>query len=343
MWRPDQNFISTSRQTPQLPVSAYFDDELLKREQQAIFDKLPQYAGHSSLVPELYDYCVLPHHHNGLTLIHGEQGIHLLSNVCRHRQATILQGRGNSKRLCCPMHRWAYDSTGVLVAAPKFAELPCLRLERFPINSWNGLQFTGALDVLPELDTVPSSIRALLDLDSYYFGHMEVHECNYNWKTFIEFYLEDYHVAPFHSGLGHFVSCDDLRWNFGQNWSAQTVSFHKALSQPGDSEIYRKWHQAVRKYYSDCLPPAGAMWFLIYPNVMIERYPLVAVISTVYPKCSGHSINIVEYYHPSALKERADGDGMASLAASAYLETAIEDNQIGEGMQEGALRPAASR
>jgi choline monooxygenase len=30
-----------------------------------------------------------------------------------------------------------------------------------------------------------------------------------------------------------------------------------------------------------------------------------------------------------------DGKAMASLAASAYLETALEDNQIGERIQEG--------
>ena len=221
------------------------------------------------------------------------------------------------------------------MTAPRFSELLCLQLERFHINSWKGLHFTGALDVLSELDSVPSSVKALLNLDTYYFDHMEVHECDYNWKTFIEFYLEDYHVAPFHPGLGHFVSCDDLRWSFGQNWSSQTVSFHKALTQPGNSEIYRAWHQAVKSYYSDCLPPIGAMWLLIYPNVMIEWYPLVTVISTIYPKGPEHSINIVEYYHPPALREQADGDAMASLATSAYLETAVEDNQIGERMQEG--------
>ena len=38
---------------------------------------------------------------------------------------------------------------------------------------------------------------------------------NYNWKTFIEVYLEDYHVGPFHPGLGQFVTCDDLSWEFG--------------------------------------------------------------------------------------------------------------------------------
>ena len=50
-----------------------------------------------------------------------------------------------------------------------------------------------------------------------------MHECDYNWKTFIEVYLEDYHVGPFHPGLGSFVTCDDLRWEFGEHYSVQTV------------------------------------------------------------------------------------------------------------------------
>lgn len=336
MWR-SHDINSTLRQAPQLPVSAYFGDALLQREQREIFSKGPKYAGHSLLVPVVHDYFVLPHHHNGLALVHGQDGVHLMSNVCRHRQATILQGRGNSKRLSCPMHRWTYDNNGALVTAPRFAELPCLKLDQFRTKTWRGLHFMGETDAIEELADVPDSIKSLLDFDSYYFGHMEIHECNYNWKTFLEFYLEDYHVASFHPGLGHFVSCDDLQWSFGTNWSAQTVSFYKGLEQPGDSQVYRAWHQVVRTYYADGLPSIGAMWLLIYPNVMIEWYPLVTVVSTIYPRGPDRSTNVVEYYHPRDLKGRMGGDVMATLAASAYLETAIEDNQIGERMQEGRL------
>lgn len=47
--------------------------------------------------------------------------------------------------------------------------------------------------------------------------HVKVHDCDYNWKTFIEFYLEDYHVELFHLGFGRFVTCDALRWKFGEH------------------------------------------------------------------------------------------------------------------------------
>lgn len=77
------------------------------------------------------------------------------------------------------------------------------------------------------------SVSKDLDFSGYMFDHVEIHECDYNWKTFIEVYLEDYHVEPFHPGLGSFVSCDDLRWEFGKDYSVQTVGVHRGLQQAG--------------------------------------------------------------------------------------------------------------
>ena len=39
-----------------------------------------------------------------------------------------------------------------------------------------------------------------LDFTGYKLDHVEMHTCNYNWKTFIEVYLEDYHVVPLSPG-----------------------------------------------------------------------------------------------------------------------------------------------
>jgi choline monooxygenase len=70
---------------------------------------------------------------------------------------------------------------------------------------------------------------------------------DYNWKTFIEVYLEDYHVGPFHPGLGNFVTCDDLRWEFGPEYSVQTVGVAGKLGKAG-SDVYRKWHDEVLRF-----------------------------------------------------------------------------------------------
>ncbi|MEZ5727498.1 MAG: SRPBCC family protein [Burkholderiaceae bacterium] len=122
----------------------------------------------------------------------------------------------------------------------------------------------------------------------------------YNWKTFIEVYLEDYHVAPFHPGLGQFVSCDDLRWHFGEWFSVQTVGIQNALRNPG-SPVYRKWHEQVLRFGEGHLPELGAVWLTYYPNVMVEWYPHVLVISTLIPVDAQRTTNIVEFYYPEEI------------------------------------------
>ena len=335
MWKPEKLIsVDPAMMKAQLPVRAYFDSELLRKEEEVLFGIGHKYAGHSLLVPNRDDYFVLPHHHNGLTMIHNERGIQLLSNVCRHRQSTILQGKGNAKKISCPLHRWTYDSNGELVTAPRFESKPCLALETFPTHRWNGLHFVGD-DPAEIVNSIPERYAKYLSFLGMRFGHMEVHECKYNWKTFVEFYLEDYHVAPFHPGLSKFISCDELEWSFGEQWNVQTVGFHKDLAQPGDSDVYRSWHQAVVRYYDGRLPAVGAMWFILYPNLMIEWYPLVTAVSTIYPQGPLSCRNVVEYYHPVDLDEFSDGAEMASVAANAYLETAVEDNEVGERIQAG--------
>ena len=42
----------------------------------------------------------------------------------------------------------------------------------------------------------------------------------------------------------------------------------------------------------------GAIWFLYYPNVMLEWYPHVLVVSTLLPRSPTHTTNVVEFYYP---------------------------------------------
>ncbi|MEY2718491.1 MAG: hypothetical protein RL539_1523, partial [Pseudomonadota bacterium] len=117
-----------SRPVTQLPVSAYFDAGLFQLEMEKLFKPGPSYIGHQLMVPERGDYFALPAEHEGRVLIHNDQGIECLSNVCRHRQAIMLKGRGQVEHIVCPLHRWTYDVHGELLGAPHFAQQPCLHL-----------------------------------------------------------------------------------------------------------------------------------------------------------------------------------------------------------------------
>ena len=80
---------------PQLPVSSYFDPALYAQEMQSIFQQGPRYVGHTLSVPNIGDYYALPQEKGGRALVRNAGGIELISNVCRHRQAVMLQGRGS--------------------------------------------------------------------------------------------------------------------------------------------------------------------------------------------------------------------------------------------------------
>ena len=130
-----------------LPVSWYFDPEILEIERRELFAKGPTYAGHISMVRNEGDYVALGGQQAGRLLVNHNGRPQLVSNVCRHRQAEMLTGSGCAKHIVCPVHNWAYDLNGRQIAAPHFAENPCLNLDRHELMEWNGLHYSGPRDV----------------------------------------------------------------------------------------------------------------------------------------------------------------------------------------------------
>jgi len=329
----------------QLPVSSYFDAALFQREMDVIFQQAPRYVGHQLAVPEVGDYHTLPQEGEGRALLRTPRGVELISNVCRHRQAVILKGRGSilaspasGGNIVCPLHRWTYSGgngsrAGTLLGAPHFAEDPCLNLNNYPLQEWNGLLFEAgpaARDV--QADLAGLGPRADLDFTGMVLDRVEMHECNYNWKTFIEVYLEDYHVGPFHPGLGGMVSCDDLRWEFKDNYSVQTVGLANRLGKAG-SPVYERWQNALLEYSNGKQPKYGAIWLTYYPHVMVEWYPHVLTVSTLHPAGPQKTMNMVEFYYPEEIA--AFERDFVQAQQAAYMETCVEDDEIAERMDAG--------
>ncbi len=325
----------------QLPVSSYFDASLLQREREVLFSNGPRYVGHALSVPEPGGYFTLPQEAQGRALVRNAQGqVELVSNVCRHRQAVMLKGRGNLQNqgkghgagnIICPLHHWTYSPKGELIGAPHFAHDPCLNLNNYKLREWNGLLFEdNGRDIAADLAGMGPQHK--LSFEGYKLDHVEMHECNYNWKTFIEVYLEDYHVGPFHPGLGNFVTCDDLAWEFKDQYSVQTVGVASTFGKPG-SDVYKKWHEVLLKYRNGELPEQGAIWLTYYPHIMVEWYPHVLTVSTLHPISVDKTINMVEFYYPEEIVEFEREFVEAQRAA--YMETAIEDDEIAERMDAG--------
>ena len=324
---------SLERSRSQLPVTSYFDEALFRSEQALLFQHSPRYLGHRLAVPEVGDYLALAQEGEGRALVRTRDGVELVSNVCRHRQAIMLKGRGAapSGNIVCPLHRWTYDLHGRLVGAPHFQQDPCLNLRNYPLQDWKGLLFErNGRQVLDDLAGLGPT--AELDFSGYVYDRAVLHECDYNWKTFIEVYLEDYHVGPFHPGLGRFVSCEDLAWEFGRHHSVQTVGVNKALAKAGSS-VYQRWHQEVLKFRNGQPPKQGAIWLTYYPTVMVEWYPHVLVVSTLFPRGPRKTLNLVEFFYPEEIA--AFERDFIDAQQAAYMETCVEDDEIALRMDAG--------
>ena len=74
-----------------------------------------------------------------------------------------------------------------------------------------------------------------------------VDECAFNWKTFLEIYLELYHVQPFHPGLQEFVDAGNYKWGFGERWSYQILGI-KDEWRHQVSPNYTRYRDAILAY-----------------------------------------------------------------------------------------------
>lgn len=315
----------------QLPVEWYVDPAIHAAEVEHVFASGPGYVGHESMVPDEGSYHVLDWRQEAWMLARKEREVHLLSNVCRHRQALMLEGRGTVRNIVCPIHRWSYDLAGQQRAAPHFPENPCRDLDRRPLRRWNGLLFEGRRDLAAEL--AGFSMAAEFDYSGYVYESTVIEDYPVNWKTFMEIYLELYHVEPFHSGLKGYVDCpafEPADWEFGESWSNQVMTLRRDVS--GASEAYRRYYQLVTDLRGRP-PEHAALWFCLYPNLMLEWYPEALAVSFLLPTSPTTTRNVVDLFYPADVLA-GHGDIVAAHQA-AYEESAAEDRLIVERIDRG--------
>lgn len=312
-----------------IPISWYFDEEKYQEENRQLFSDSSQYVGHTAMVAELNDFYVLHGSKEGYILFHHDDQYSLVSNQCRHHQATLLTGSGNTDRIICPIHRWAYDSKGKMLQASRFHENPCLHLSRHKLQHWHGLLYDG--EPAP-YDGLADEIVKKLQWDNYRFHSRQEQSYNYNWKLFMEVYLDNYHIPSIHPGLKRLININQQRWFIDHFYSAQFVKLNKHLEQHG-SEAYRKYQEIIMEFTQSPSLDHEIMWLAIYPNIMIECYPFMNIVSTVHSHGSGTCVNIVDYFFEKEVL--AQVPNLPEIALAAYNETAAEDAIACDLLQEG--------
>jgi phenylpropionate dioxygenase-like ring-hydroxylating dioxygenase large terminal subunit len=318
-----------SRTAP-LPVAWYLDRAWYEREMLLLFDRGPNYAGHELMVPQPGDYISLPWMDDRKVLVRDSRGVNLLSNVCRHRQARLLDGRGRVRNIVCPVHRWTYDLDGRLLGAPDFDQTPQCSLPSTRLSNWRGLLFAGPRD--PNVDLADFPLQDDYNWSGYVFDRSIVEECPFNWKEFLEIFLELYHVEAAHPGLQNWVDAANYEWGFGDRWSYQILGVNDQL-RVQTSANYEKYRDAILRYSDGRLPRYGTVWSILYPNVMIEWYPFALVISTLIPRGPERTTNVVEFYYPEEIQ--AFERQIVEAQQASYAESGAEDARICARLHDG--------
>jgi phenylpropionate dioxygenase-like ring-hydroxylating dioxygenase large terminal subunit len=79
-------------------------------------------AGRADALPDPGDYLTMEIAGEPVIILRDRDGaLRGMSNVCRHRMSTLLEGRGNVRSIVCPYHAWTYNLDGSLRGAPAMA------------------------------------------------------------------------------------------------------------------------------------------------------------------------------------------------------------------------------
>lgn len=317
-----------------LPLSWYFDPEIFEIERQHLFGAGPQYSGHVSMVKKDGDYFALGGNQTGKLLVRNNGRPHLVSNVCRHRQAEMLTGSGHAKNIVCPLHNWAYDLNGCQVAAPHFEKNPCLDLERTELAEWNGMLFAGPRDARHEL--APLDNWAEMDTSNYVLERVDEEEHDLNWKVFLEVYLEDYHISAVHPGFRVFVDAADIRNAFqvtgGDRFFFEQVQVRWPLP-PAATPKFAAYQKVLMDVLAGQRPPYAAIWMCLFPGQLIEWYPFAVVATTYTPLSPTRTRLRSEYFFDRQIAETRRDYVEAGLAV--LDEVTGEDQMAAEIVQRG--------
>ena len=190
-----------------LPSWCYTSEAFYQREVEQIFLKQWNFAGRLDEIPDSGDYMSLDFCGESVIVIRGKDDVvRAFSNVCRHRSARLLDGRGRCRTIVCPYHSWVYDLDGTLLRMKGMeqtagfdpAENGLIPLQ---VESWAGFLFVSfANDVMPLEEHLGDMTEQYA---SYRFADMlcvrrRSYDLKCNWKLYIENAMEDYHTATVH-------------------------------------------------------------------------------------------------------------------------------------------------
>ena len=260
-----------SRGSASVPWAWYSDPEILEREQERIFRRSWQYAGHLSELQGPGSYFASATGPVPVVVTLAADGaLRGFLNVCRHRGALVATGAARRGTLQCPYHAWTYGLDGRLRAAPRSAQdaafdPDCLGLRPVSVATWGPFVFANPDPDPPPLPAVLGDLPEVvaghgLEVETLRFNRRVHYEIAANWKIALENYLECYHCQVNHPELVEVIDERRLELRVNGLRASQFAPIHeRALAGEGPLDVRGE------------LP--GAQYHLLFPNLKFNVLP----------------------------------------------------------------------
>ena len=319
-----------------LPGWTYFSEELARLEQEELFRKTWQLAGHASDIPAAGDYLCLDMLGERGVLLRGRDGIiRAFHNVCPHRGSRVFaekSGRCGSV-ISCPFHGWCFNLDGALRAPAHPHSFPPLQTQQkgllpLEMEEWFGFLFLrfkpGPQPSIKEImapheaEFAPYFQRPLRPTGKFWEQQIPV-----NWKAVRDVDNEGYHVERAHPAL------NDL---YGGNYrdGPYINGTSRAVGRLNDKQggLWSVRHYKRLLPQMRHLPPSHQkLWIYlgIFPNLVLTFYPDSIGFYQEFPLSARLS------QQRGAIYAYADEDRATRIAR--YLSMRIDRNTLEEDVQ----------
>lgn len=189
------------------PPQVYTSSEFLELELDEIFNHEWFCVGRADEFSEAGSYRTLTIGRDPVIILRDHGGnLRAMSNICRHRMATLLQGAGTLKtRITCPYHAWTYALDGQLIGAAHMRDnfdKKTVCLPQFQVEIWQGWVYVSldpkAEPLAPRLKPI-SEGYANYQMSDYQTLFRAEEVWDTNWKILVQNFMEGYHLFVAHA------------------------------------------------------------------------------------------------------------------------------------------------
>ena len=266
----------------------------------------------------------------------GDDGVlRAFHNVCRHRAGPLLREPCTVPRLQCKYHGWTYGLDGRLLGTPQFKGAEGFdRADNglLPVHvaEWQGLLFVNqAVEPQPIAEAFAGIAESLLPvrLHGKRRAAREVYEVDCNWKTYIDNYMEAYHLPAVHPIYFRTLDFQAYRYEVHGRWSLQRAPLGAEAGYYGEMR-----EAGVAKVTDACYAWA-------WPNLTLNVLPGRVQVNHIRPLSATRCAVLFDYYYD---------DGMATpelvaedRAVSARIQAEDADicSVVQRNLASGAYRP----